>query len=642
MSILEFPRIHCFGLLQANMATANNTWVRQDGANMLCDPVDVSLRTNISIEELKAWMQQRKVPGGMPNSYWNYAGDLGIWFDNTNVRTTQPDHQSTIADHTVDELVGAEVKLDGHKVGDVPVTAKMVDVNPFNQFTTQVFAGSLSVKADNKVLFRASKPSVSHSYFVTFWRNLKATRDFGASACFQFSFPHNEIEISEDSASPVLKKFKEHVARGNGAALRVCTYMLGSGLPEGEIDTSSRNLRPLLFVGTIAPVSDEQSDWYISNRLIEPNFDAPLLIPRELTTPRDPRGIAGDPSRQYFIGPTSAQYDSARSLLSLDFSSTIPEREYYDMSSCWNGELPEKMDLGAIKLSVVSESGEHCDLAEIGFEQYRTQSYVSTGGIIDVPVDPAFADWILAGDLVLHAPAFSSEPVAKEAPYTVVPEKRAIYLSEESSRREENSATIVLRAYKRGKPSPSLIAEVREQIDLSRGASLSELTKAPRFSPQSLDRTESSDGSMLSYPREVEFNDQGVAEITVSAIRPGLCKLLFSVPGGHQGKYQEISGFFSNFRVFPADNYEHVSDDELLEKYSVIYDAVFSYYDVLFPQMSRVIDLSNQLDMQTAAHLIELRTDRRFFESSLYMPVTRELSFGKERLVQRWANLSQS
>jgi hypothetical protein len=96
--------------------------------------------------------------------------------------------------------------------------------------------------------------------------------------------------------------------------------------------------------------------------------------------------------------------------------------------------------------------------------------------------------------------------------------------------------------------------------------------------------------------------------------------------------------FYINVRVLPADaQFDSVPDSQLTYQY--IYENVLQYYYRLYPIMDRHMLLNNQQAVVNAAPILRQLVDQSNWNSTLYMPITRELSDGKRRLLQRWCDL---
>ena len=87
--------------------------------------------------------------------------------------------------------------------------------------------------------------------------------------------------------------------------------------------------------------------------------------------------------------------------------------------------------------------------------------------------------------------------------------------------------------------------------------------------------------------------------------------------------------------------------DAQINNWPFIYQEVFCYFAVLYPIMSTFIPWGPtdapddpQKVAAFANNMIQM-TDPAFWDSTGYMPITRELSAGKRALLLRWCQLQQ-
>ena len=104
-----------------------------------------------------------------------------------------------------------------------------------------------------------------------------------------------------------------------------------------------------------------------------------------------------------------------------------------------------------------------------------------------------------------------------------------------------------------------------------------------------------------------------------------------------RGDYPWGTGFYAGVRVMPDDDYSSVPAERRLS-WEFIYETVIRYYYLLYPAMSQVFPLNDEESMREAAKEIIERTDPRHWLSTQYMPMSRDLSAGKRKLLVDWAN----
>ena len=82
--------------------------------------------------------------------------------------------------------------------------AVLVDLDPTDGFTTQLFAESFQIQDSLEL----DSPVRSHSRWVNSWRNLVLFGDRGSSAIWQLAFPKAGLRLF-DSNSPSLAAFED-------------------------------------------------------------------------------------------------------------------------------------------------------------------------------------------------------------------------------------------------------------------------------------------------------------------------------------------------------------------------------------------------------------------------------------------------
>jgi hypothetical protein len=153
-------------------------------------------------------------------------------------------------------------------------------------------------------------------------------------------------------------------------------------------------------------------------------------------------------------------------------------------------------------------------------------------------------------------------------------------------------------------------------------------------------------------PGSLTVDSSGLASVTITGLTPGLGFLRFMagppsdnpvpVIGPSMGQWmnQIAWAFFVNVRVLPADaDLANVPDAQLT--WDFIYSNVLQYYYRLYPGMDQYIELNDPTVVGNANNraMIKARTSKELWNSTLYMPHTRELSDGKRTLLQRWCDL---
>jgi hypothetical protein len=164
-------------------------------------------------------------------------------------------------------------------------------------------------------------------------------------------------------------------------------------------------------------------------------------------------------------------------------------------------------------------------------------------------------------------------------------------------------------------------------------------------------------------------DSQGNATVSIQALRPGPLLLLFyPYPGGQPPQVLTALPFFfpdpatPGASVLTVSNASYASvrglpfDDSLPEQFmqtwnakhdpeaawKFLYDNVLYVYDMLYPAMAKYVRLGNRKDMEGAVNQLQTLIANDMNESTVFMPVTREMSAGKRQVFQMWIQLAQA
>lgn len=673
MSYLSLPRIHFSGFMSVNTATGNNDGVQmkdKDGKeHFVSNPASVTVDTKgLTPEQFIEWMKSKITDSGShyykyPHATWNYFGDNGVTFEQTTVTDVELERGSRLVHSKDDPLIGAAINLLGSQYYDHRFKAVMVDVDPFDAFSTQIYSAVFQLQKGDDILLKGNSPTRAFSWWVNLWKNLQAFFDFGSSAVWQLGLPKNGLTFSNRliDQSPALAALRDAAMSGQGLLVRVCTYLLGQGIPPEQVDPMQPNPRNLVMVGTIGRWENGEIAAVPTGRLLYPDPNSPLRIPQWIGTEK--------PKPQYWLAPAIAQVDRSRKVISVDLINTIPEASYVDITDRPPTDATEKIDLGTLCLCLRYSQGGGKAIAPIGqipFTSYNKAGYFARSGIVDLSYPEALEPHLDAGDLMLiqgETPNHNSVTLLTEMPLNVLPEEdyRGIWLN------VGDSITISLRVLEKGQPPQTPLTLTLDQVpdpEIPPGADhLAKRKVSARISlgshmgtvpylPLAVKEVDSST-AVLKLPETITVGTDGTATFTMTALNPGLCKVLFktncdptiNLPDDdpYLPYLQWLLFFYINVRVLPQDDFSDKSDDFLLsdQGYQFMYDTVFKYFDLLFPVMSRVINWRDKDEVINNVTLLKVFTSDEGIESTVYMPITRDLSAGKRELLRRWCSLNE-
>ncbi len=611
-------------------------------------------------------------PAGQP-AHWNYYGDNKTRFDNTTVTGYTPSPGVQIPPN--DPLVGATVQMLGNIFFGRTTSPVIVDVDPLALITSQIFSASLKVTAaDGTVLIDASPCTRAFSYFIYPSKNVdpNAIGFQGVSAVFICSIPNGSGLTINSAASPALADLARAAAAGAGLNIRYCFYdalyetspselqkdfaaqkyatnpyigkVLGTVgvLQQSDLQTAPNGRKLLVqnkFPYTLGPDCGQPASAPPAAPAIEPRFS----IRSGLTTPAPQAPTAN-------LGATLALVNPETRTVSLDLISTFPE--------C-NVKTNTKLNLGPMQLDLLYGSGDRVSIGPIPNDQ---QTYEASAGLLNVswadnPQAAVIDQNISSGTLSIFSAQADQDYLLEVAGVDIQTDDRAVYFQ------EAGSSSVTIRGFVKGAPAPAGTLVNLEywmcQKDLINPNKPMVPVTTPYFSVAGAAQLPNTNYTTRGGPISV-LTDQialgagGEATLTLTALNPGPSVIRFldaaDVGPGNAGKvlpnFAWDNVYFSTIRILPLDDYSSFTDDEI-NNWQFMYEHVFCYFSLLYPVMSNVISWGPSNAPNDTARIAEFAglmatfTDPDMWNSTIYMPITRELSAGKRDLLVRWANLQQ-
>ena len=363
-----------------------------------------------------------------------------------------------------------------------------------------------------------------------------------------------------------------------------------------------------------------------------------------------------DPKPVITLGVTPMQVDADNNVISIDLLNTFPEMY-------WQGD---KVDLGTIALCVQNDQGATTQVATLKYGDYNQGNYEKTGGILDVKFDPGLTKQIADGTLVLHATADGKTITAlAERAWMAQTDDRGIYLNEGEKRSFDVSV------FYKGKRTPNvklMIAKYAPAIDPDNPLSYvgAPVNAIAASGPQIVNVTNGKTSTVKvgngsdtieTSVAVVDVGANGVARVEIAAASAGLPVLMFypfrpndplptpqydfddSVPSG--------ASFYTTIRVL---SFDEAFVDEFVQLWNstfdpakawdFVYSNILYLYDMIFPVMLRFVPLGERARVEGAIdQVLRLIAPSYFAESTLAMPITRDLSQGKRTVLQLWGSL---
>ena len=674
MSILSLPRIYFTGEIFWNPDTTNN--YRQN-YNESDNAVTTPLPEGVTYDSYKEYMmtsQESVIPSG-----WNYYGDNAcnfVNYDDTLAKKTRivggtlPDRRDVMAE---DPIIGKGVQIIGNSFNAQTTLppCRLIDVDPYSSWSSQIFFDSLAIGDDETGI-----TGPRHERMYSYWMGLRSLAGLpiagNVSVIWQTAIPFDKLTINNRENSALLAALVEGMQQPNaqGLMIRFSTYRTlyyQNGLrnkypeqPRSDQELSELYLQGKVFANpAYSLLTGSIGIWNQGEPATVP-AGRYLLVSKPIKPQNNNNSIS--------LKPAIAQLDVQRQTLSLDFLDTFPEMD----------QAAHKADFGRFKVQVINPDQTVTDIATLYYKDYNKQAYENRAGIIDIDLqDESLIEKIENGKLALSVNQEMQRVTAlEEQPYTAISDDRGVYLEE-----GEAKPCLIQVQYK-GKPAPAgtklLLAQYTNNLikipaegavrSVSGGLTSGDSTLDPilfraektldSVSPKgqlAMEEDEITSGQVnISTGEIMEVSAEGTVTLNLQSVSPGCCNIGLFPFGASEAEPNppiRLSTEYDNYltiRAMPFDNYLNDKPNEELT-WEFMYDNFFRVYNLIYPIMSEVIPLDNRTLMEGAWMQIKavLGEDvqengvvkNSMWESTLYMSVTRDLSYGKRQLLQRWCDL---
>lgn len=624
---------------------------------------------------------------------WNMFGSHGVSFAQYGDYTTtiiggELKHGQRV---TSDPLIDSPVSINGDG-GNGP--GRLVDTNPASFWSSQIYLGQLAFGGGNCII--SGPPSVRmHSR----WLNLQRiyTQDqaltqpaASVACCFQAGIPSSQISWPSASANSNLASKLQQAASqspAQGIMVRFTAYVnlyfkngVFNGIPQqpssyedlatflatawdtwnnsGGQDFSQFFSNPCYshIVGVVGVWNEGEPATVPGGRYLSP-LNAVVPPPQNgAKSPASPRPVslghhvmlgktqaAALPST--YLGPLVAHVDYDAQLISLDLNSTMPEN---GTPGEWPSDL-SKTDFGPLTLGVW-DAGAFAHIAQIDSTQYGQIPYEASAGIIDIPFPNQDTGALLkSGTLAIQV---QGQTALAELSYTAQTDSRGIYL-DENGQTEFNITVCQM-----GVPSPGtsvLVAKYDEGLSLILTTNQTQLVNFTT-GQQSVPVGDNTTAAVAI----VTADENGIATVGIEAQSPGFPVLAFFPYTGDTlpqlpptlfnppaNVFLITSTFYATVRVLPFD--AAVPDDFVQvwnvtgdpgQAWEFIYLNILYVYDMLFSVMLEYVNLGNQSAVEAQISTIwGMISEEAAQDSTLAMPITRDMSAGNRLTLQLWIYL---
>jgi hypothetical protein len=474
--------------------------------------------------------------------------------------------------------------------------------------------------------------------------------------------------------SPALADLAAAVATGAGLNVRYCFYDALCDLsPEEMYDKFSQQkyvVNPYLgyVLGTIGVLRQGELASAPNGRklYVQTMYN---YTPPPPSDPAPPRRVyrylhvhdEAPAQKRARLGATLAEINKEKAVVALDIISTFPEA---------NVDTRAKMPLGAMELRVEPTDGAPLTIGPIPNDK---ESYEAGGGVVEIsyaqsPERTAIDAALDQGRLAIWSAQFGQDLLAEVRGIDIQTDDRAIYFDERlpaSSGGGSVPGTAVVRAqvFERGKPlaraatinleywmcskdyinpSKPIVAVPNQYFQVAGATRIADTIYPNPFYHGSQSPNVPQTISVIT--EQVTVPAGGALTLNLTALRPGVSMIRFVDPAIAQitPNFCWDNCDFALVRILPFDDYSGYSDG-VINDWNFIYEHFFSYFSVLYPVMSKMMpwgpdNAPNDPEeiRKVYADLIRTFTNEKMWDSTLYMPITRELSAGKRALIQRW------
>ncbi|MCE9576348.1 MAG: hypothetical protein K8W52_24585 [Deltaproteobacteria bacterium] len=646
MSALDRPRLHFLGEMAAITPTANN-----NNYDLVVEPQSVSLYPKFAAMSDDQFRQAMKtlvlknfsiVNEGIVEvleGNWNFYGDNSVQWRDVTITGYDPPSGARGA---ADPIVGQPLAIFGNSWGDTPTAPIIVDIDPTSDFSSQMFLAQFTVGSAQAGFSATANEQAfiprTHSHWLDLARNVAMFPDATFAATWQLALPNDTLAFTPGD-SKAIDALATAARGGLGLVARFTTYYFNRKYTDPQLAAlyaqgqTVQNESAGVLYGTIAPWLPGQLGTVPGGRRLNPVAQLQNAIPKVFVT-------------TYGLAPACAQVDPSGTHVVLDLIAAF--RDEIVPPPPLDAPPPPatsitKVDYGVATLQVVDASGTAHDIGPVPYDQ---TTYMTSGGIVEVPIPDGLASTIATGTLQIVAPGAPFVPPAAGAPAQppLLAESAVVAESDERATYVTlgESATITVNVRQLGAipaaPVPVLVQQYRS-LEI-----LTPTTDGTQPLPAKLTLPVPTKARPVVQvtPQGAMSGPDGNIQLTITGVDPGMCILVFT-PSGDTPPPDDLNGFapgwawlyFVHVRVLPSDaDLDAIADADVT--WELVYEKVLRYYYKLFPVMDQHLQLNDKQACMRGAQILMGLTDASAWNSTLYMPVTRELSDGRRRLLHRW------
>ena len=669
MSILSFPRLNFRGIFTTNPCTTNNDDVMAAVVERDSDSLGIMVG-GMTDDQAMAYLREEVTMAIGPTapclnyvrSGWNLYGDYRTTFDATAITSavSGPCAADRVTSAAADPIVGQPVSLLGGVFAD-PLrrgNAMMCDLDGTGLVTTQVYVGGLQIGS-----LELNHDTRCYQNWLNFFSTVgpyTGEQNFVGIGCvWQFTIPASAIPDPVNIQSPALQTLIAAARRAAGLAVRFRCFEVEPGLTSGTLAAAYRNgngqPNPAsgYLIGTIGLWDTGEPETETPGRKLTCPYPRPAMTYSGAPQPTPGVPLPWTPGPPALVGNTVALVQPAHGVVSVDLIEAFPKLRFRNPSGPEQpdaggfGAPRQKADLGPLQLAVMpSGGGGPRPVAPIDYGVADYASYEDFGGIVDLAYDPALADALASGTLVIQSTPANTinkdTTLLAESAIRVVTDDRALYLT-----RGTSDNPIRLKVYDRGGPTTTdTTIHLYEYFNIIVPQFGACETSGDGVRPN---QTVAQDTrGLLRFPPKVVIPaGQGFSDwfvVPIEAAWSGATLLSYQIDPtvfGH-GNTAGVTGVptwtyatYSAVRIFATEDFSALYANGPLQ-WSDVYNAALRYYFLIFPAMSTFIQLDDQQSIVSHAAVIRQRLntpDKPGFYTTYNMPATRTMSPAKVKLI---------
>lgn len=598
MSYLSNYRINFWGGLLTDVCTSNN----DDRDHYFVDPIKARLAPNYHSQPDNQVIKELKANPG-----WNYYGEYTTMFQGAKISSFG---EPTGTMNDTGSMIGTDLYLlgsiDPKAPGAGPMGAPiLVDMDSTGTSCTQLIVGGLQIGGTNNPLLKIVENT--RCYSALGGKSISAQAFGKANTTWQLSFEYND-DWEYDTSNAEMMKLINAAKGAKGITMVFTTFEVMTKYDTQELQAKYNNgeapRNPVLgyTIGSLGVWEEGEARTCLPGRLLQPQSNT----------------ISGF--------NTFVEVDSQANYVHLNMASTFikpqARQNRDDLSSMSPTANPGDLHLG------IMDNGTAKPLVKI---PYDYQKYYLTGGIVSAAVNASVISQLNNADLVLVEVENSAVKTvfAQEQTYRVISDDRGIYVNPQESK------TLNFNISKWGKP---LTEEVSIKVEFINSGQLAAEFGLYTDMNVSIAKTGSSpmnfvdmSNGVYTASTSIKASEASNFQLDANWIQGGFKQINLMINGSKSPNYYFV------IRTYPDDTYENIPDD-VKYKWDFIYPEILRYYYIVFPAMATRFPLNDEGNVSAVKHAIIDRISAQYADSTLRMPITRDMSPGKIKLLTEYLN----